>query len=85
MKELRNKIRKILKESDHGLMFGQQFNETRTSEEIAKSMLLEAIENAETEVFNHLDGPGGIKFTIKNSDYSVTVIKVNHMGQIHCE
>lgn len=82
MKKLRNKIRKILKESRHGMMFGQEMGETRSPEEIAKSMLLEAIETAETEVFYHPDGPGGIRFSLLNSD---TVIEVNYMGQIQCK
>tara|TARA_B100000927_G_scaffold270105_1_gene246001 strand:+ start:12783 stop:13031 length:249 start_codon:yes stop_codon:yes gene_type:complete len=82
MKELKRLIRKILKESKHGMMFGQEMGETRSPEEIAKSMLLEAIENSETEVFNHPDGPGGIRFNLPSSN---TVIEVNYMGQIECK
>ena len=82
IKELRNKIRRILKESKHGMMFGQEMGETRSPEEIAKSMLLEAIENSETEVFNHPDGPGGIMFKLPNSS---TVIEVNYTGKIECK
>tara|TARA_Y100000592_G_scaffold74335_1_gene115896 strand:- start:881 stop:1168 length:288 start_codon:yes stop_codon:yes gene_type:complete len=93
MKELRRKIRKILKESNHELMFGQNISETNSPEQIAKNIIIKALDQAIiNKNYRELDPvmgentPQGIEFDIYDEyGQHQTSIQVNYMGQISCK
>jgi len=93
MKELKRLIRKILKESNNELMFGQNISETNSPEQIAKNTIVKALDqaiaNKKYRVLDPVMGentPQGIEFDIYDEygQYQ-TSIQVNYMGQIICK
>ena len=94
IKELRNKIRKILKESNDELMFGQNIDKNIDSpEQIARNTIVKALDQAiANKNYRELDPAmgentsQGIEFDIydKYGQYK-TSIQVNYVGQIICK